>query len=394
MQQAKSSRKGLFVFIVFLFWFANYVFVPTFSVYCQGAGATLAVVGVIASAYGLSQLIARVPLGILSDALGRRKIFIMTLGFISLIIAPACMALFPHTASLFFMRLLTGLSASAWVCFTVLFSSYFKPEDGPKAIAIMNTTSVAGQLVANFSGGIIADKAGAAAPFWVATAAAVIGLGLSFLIVEKRAAVHVKPDPKGLIAVGKNKSLVTVSLLAALSQFIAFGAAITFTPLLAKELGASDTQLGILSTCLSLAGVPASYLAGSYLMKRLGYKNVIVACLGVTTLLCIAYPFAKDIMVLYLIQLIFGFVRMLMFTIQMGMSIQSTDPAKRGSAMGFFQAVYSLGIFFGPLVMGYICDGFGLLVSFLFTAVLALAGVIASLFFLEGKKKERPARQA
>ena len=85
------------------------VHLPT---YCQAAGASVAAVGMIASAYGLSQLLVRVPLGIVSDRIGRRKAFIVALGFGCLGVGAIAMAMFPTPAILFLGRLFTGISAS------------------------------------------------------------------------------------------------------------------------------------------------------------------------------------------------------------------------------------------------------------------------------------------
>ena len=54
----------------------------------------------------------------------------------------------------------------------------------------------------------------------------------------------------------------------------------------------------------------------------------------------------------YLVQFLSGFARNLVFPICMNLSIAGVEDTRKGSAMGFFQALYSLGIFLGPLAIG------------------------------------------
>lgn len=64
LKRSNVFQKNLFVVVAVIFWIGNYFFVSTFPTYCQAAGASVAAVGMIASAYGLSQLLVRVPLGL------------------------------------------------------------------------------------------------------------------------------------------------------------------------------------------------------------------------------------------------------------------------------------------------------------------------------------------
>ncbi|HET7769654.1 MAG TPA: MFS transporter, partial [Chloroflexota bacterium] len=61
----------------FLFWVSLYFYVPILPVYAQGMGASLSIVGVMLSAYGVMQLLLRIPTGLASDALGSRKPFVV-----------------------------------------------------------------------------------------------------------------------------------------------------------------------------------------------------------------------------------------------------------------------------------------------------------------------------
>ena len=67
----------LFAGAVFLLWFSQYVFVPTLPEYLRDKVGSLAVVGAVLAMYGLWQVVVRLPLGILIDAVGRQKLFLL-----------------------------------------------------------------------------------------------------------------------------------------------------------------------------------------------------------------------------------------------------------------------------------------------------------------------------
>lgn len=90
---------------VFFFWFSQYTYVPNLSAYLRELGASLTLIGIVTGSYGFTQMLARIPLGILSDRIGRRKIFVSA-GFLLSLTANILFLLFrrfcpsDHTAGL------------------------------------------------------------------------------------------------------------------------------------------------------------------------------------------------------------------------------------------------------------------------------------------------------
>jgi len=70
-----SARKHIILFsiVTFFFWASLYLYVPILPVYAQSTGASLTVVGTIVAAYAIPQMLFRIPIGILFDAINRRK---------------------------------------------------------------------------------------------------------------------------------------------------------------------------------------------------------------------------------------------------------------------------------------------------------------------------------
>ncbi|MGB4141598.1 MAG: MFS transporter, partial [Limnochordia bacterium] len=235
---------SLFILVTLVYWFAMYVYMPILTPYAESMGASLSMIGLILGSYGFTQMLIRIPLGIYSDRIGRRKVFV--------VLGVACSAISciglgiastPWLALLF--RGLAGVAAAAWVVFTVMYASFYPPEHSGKAMAVIMFYTSVGQLVASTLGGFAADAFGYKAPFIIGGAAGLAGTMLSVTIKEP----VVRREPlniDSLMKVGLNPQLLWVSTLALLVQAVTFATIYGFNQSYAASIGASDQQLTIL----------------------------------------------------------------------------------------------------------------------------------------------------
>ncbi|MEE8590579.1 MAG: MFS transporter, partial [Spirochaetia bacterium] len=105
----KKRHLILFTCAVFLFWFSQYVFVPTLPEYLRGIVNSFSVVGAVLAMYGLWQVVVRLPMGILIDAVGRQKLFILG-GFFVCAAGSLLLGTTDTTVGLYLGRSLTGLA--------------------------------------------------------------------------------------------------------------------------------------------------------------------------------------------------------------------------------------------------------------------------------------------
>jgi MFS family permease len=141
-----ASRRNVVLFAlgILCYWAAMYVYVPIFSVYAEVLGARLSMVGLAVGSYGLTQMLTRVPIGIWSDAMGKRR-GIVVAGMLTCAVGAAGLALSPSPPWLVAFRGVMGLAAATWVCSTVLFTSYFPGSDPSVPLSIMSLMSALGQ---------------------------------------------------------------------------------------------------------------------------------------------------------------------------------------------------------------------------------------------------------
>lgn len=377
MMHNEKLKRIIFIITTSLFWFSLYTYVPIFPGYIENSGVSHSMVGIIIGSYGFSQMVIRIPLGILSDRLNKRKLFII-LGIIFSIISGVGLWLFSSAWSMLIFRTLAGVAAASWVTFSVLFSSYFRSDEATKATGYILAANNLGQVLAMFAGSNAAEMFGAKSSFLLAAITAVLAVIAGMFISENKEINRKPVSFKELLSLGKSGNLLIVSILAILTQFIAYATVYGFTPIVAKSLGANSSLLGLLSTLSILPGIPAGALSGSFFARKFGEKKTLLAGYIITAFSCIVIPFVKDFTALVVTQVIGGFGKGVTIPLLMGLSIKNVEENKRGSAMGFFQAIYGLGMFAGPVVVGFISDTVSLDAGFYFTAIIGIiaAGIV------------------
>jgi len=364
---------NLFIAVTLTFWFALYVYMPILTPYIEGLGASLSLVGVILGSYGFMQMLIRIPLGIYSDQIGKRKIFVV-LGVACA--AASCiglgMATNPWLALVF--RGLAGAAVATWVVFTVMYASFYPAERSGKAMAVIMFYSSLGQLAATTLGGIAADTLGYRAPFVLGGAVGLAGVILSARIKE----TPVQKQPlqlRSLLQVGVDPKLLRVGVLALLVQAISFATIYGFNQSYAVSIGASDQQLTLLMLISSLAIALASR-ASDLAAERIGERRMLVISFIIMMLASASVPYTSSMFVLYITQAVNGLGRGLSYPVLLSLSIKTVAPDKRSTAMGFFQALYGVGMTIGPMLAGLVSDLFGMGMGYLSIAFLAIIGCL------------------
>lgn len=378
----KHMAKGriyLIYIVTTLFWFSTYIYTPMLPTYIKSLGASYFLVGLILGCYGVGQMLLRVPIGILSDRLNKRKVFI-SLGLVSLLISSLGMYFFKNPLLILVFRSFSGVASAFWVIFTVLYSSYFAESEATKAMGVLSAFCNGGILLGLLSGGFIVREFSIKVVFIVSVITAVIGLVFSFAISEKR--VERKPiEVKELFMVVHDSNFIAVSVIGVICQFVSFATVYGFTPVVAENLGASDFQIAMLTAISALPSVIGSALSGSFFAKRFGENKTMVYGLILAALSCCIIPFAPNMMILSISQFFGGFGTGTVFPLLMGLSIKNVSGDKRATAMGIFQSVYGLGMFMGPTVVGALSDGIGIRWGFITIGAVALSGVFISMLY-------------
>ena len=374
-----ARRSALFFCIAnFLFWAGLYLYVPILPVHVQSAGTSLYVVGAVVAAYAIPQVLLRIPIGVWADSWGRHKPLVI-IGMVVAALGALGLGLSINPWFMFLSRMTTGIGAAAWVVFAIYFTSYYPPEDSGKAIGLINFVQGGALVAATASGGAVADALGSRPTFYIA---ALLGASALFAMLFSKERLLSKSKTvswKDFPSIATSPILITVSVMGILLQFSIFAGLFGFVPVYAAQIGASHTELGLITT-INLGFSSVGSLIAVWLSDRLGYRATVIWGALLIGGSLFAIPFILQVPALMALQISYGLGRGILMTTLMALSIRGVPHEYRATAMGIFQAVYSIGMLAGPLVSGFLGDNLGL--SSVFSLAASVSILVAALAFL------------
>jgi MFS family permease len=354
IEQTSSTtryRIPLFCMVTLLFWFSMYTCVPILAAYVEHLGASHRIAGLVVGMYGLSQMLLRIPVGVASDRLHKRKLFII-FGFLFSVLAGIGILVKQEVTWILLLRALSGAAAATWVDFTILFTSYYVKEQTTKAIGTISFYNSLGQMLGILSGGYFANAFGWEWAFVLGGAVGMLGMVGSLFIVEKFDADAQKITFQGVREVAGDRTLLTVSFLSILFQVLTFATVFGFTPVFAQSLGATKLDMGLLTFFSTFPTALASLIGARHLAERIGEKNIVLIGFILSGVFTATIPFCGSMWLLMVTQALAGFGRGFTSPVLMSLSIKHMGTDRRATAMGFYQAIYGLGMFAGPVFIG------------------------------------------
>jgi DHA1 family multidrug resistance protein-like MFS transporter len=379
----RRTTIALVAVVGFLYWIGLYLYVPTLPTYVQTKTDNLAMVGTVLSMYGLWQAIIRLPLGIAADWVGRRKPFLLVCMFL---LGLGCYVLgsAEGVTGLLVGRIITGLAAGTWVPLVVLFNSLFPPEETVRATALFNFIGFGGRMLATSITGTLNQIGGYSLAFYLAAGAAGLAILVALPLHERRRSPN-RPSLNSLGRLASRRDVLLPSILAIISNYVAFATTFGFLPILAKQLGATDVTQSMLVS-LNVALTMLSSLLVTSLVKRVGgrflvYSSFVFTAAG-TGLAAVAY----SLPMIFVVQAFLGLGFGIGYSVLMGTSIQQIEDRQRTTAMGLFQSLYSIGMFAGPWVSGILADAMGIRPMLGVTTVACLVPGVLLTRLLDGRQ--------
>lgn len=367
----------LFFIVGVLFFICISSFDPYITPYAMQLGIPVSKIGLVLSIAGAASIVVRFPIGIFAEMFRKRKILVQ-LGLMLTVVCWLLAFLFPSITTLSFGKIADGVTGGTWVLYTVLFASYFKDEDIPKAMGMIQLASTIGPFIGMNIGGTVAKILGYEYSFIVAVIAAIIGWLLLFLIKEQDVVTGV--DARTAWSYGKeqllDKDVWILGLVASVAMMTTYAGRDLLQPLMVHELGGDAVALTILPNLFMIFNSIATALSGILFQKFGLVKTVTVGALGQGAI-AILMPFSPNLITLYVLQAAGGFFFGMTVTVLLALIIMGVRPEVQTSRMGLYQSIYSVGLTVGPIISGYILEATSLKVTYF---ILAAAVIVIGCF--------------
>ncbi|MBQ4289182.1 MAG: MFS transporter [Clostridia bacterium] len=373
-----KKQKILLYIAIALMWFSIYVYTPILSTYCEDLGATYTLVGTVLSSYGFVQMVMRIPIGIFTDLLRRRKV-VMGAGFAFAFFSSLGFFLAEVPTLLIICRALSGLCASTWAIFLISYTSLYPDEKQGKGMGLANSANSIGQVFATLIGGLVAQYIGIKVPFVVGMIAALTGTILLFFVREPQIEQKEKITVRRLVSMLGNFDLVFYSIMAAFLMLALYTGPNGFVTNMLRDLKATDFMLGFASTLAMIPSVFSAALSGTFFKEKLGARNSMILGFVLVAVSILGMGLAKSIFMIIVMLLVNGFAKGLLNSLLNSMAIQKIDKSLKSTGASFYQSVYGIGMTLGPIIAGVISDSFSMMTAFVFAAALMVIPVAAIL---------------
>jgi MFS family permease len=184
-------------------------------------------------------------------------------------------------------------------------------------------------------------------------------------------------------------AILMLTLIVGVS-FLGLGFVMPLRALYGREVGASSTEIGLMTASFLMAGFVASPAIG-WLADRFGYKNVLWIGLLLHGLLMIAYIPAQDPVLLIGLRALEGIASVGVLPPARALMNTLAPRTRQGEALGLLSASQTVGILIGPAVGAILASQAGYTLSFVIASLPLLLAVLVTMLFLprEGKPEQQ-----
>jgi len=310
-------------------------------------GATPTLIGLAVGGYGLSQAALQIPLGMLSDRIGRKPVIIG--GLVVFALGSVIAALGDTIQVVIIGRILQGAGAIS-ATLSALVTDGTREQVRTRSMAIYGVGIGLSFMLALVIGPAIAAYAGVPVLFWMAATLAVVGVGLLRLLpagIEQPAA-----PPEWNLRSALRPDLLRLDFYVFLLHAMLTASFVALPFLLSRKLELPSTthwQLYVGALLVSLAGTIPLILRD----ERQGKESTVVMALVLmlTGLLLLAFVSFSVLPVFVALALFFAGFTFLEAALPARLSILAHG-SERGAMLGVFSSSQFLGIFAGGLIGG------------------------------------------
>ena len=387
LRQSRAAAVALVTFATFIDIVAYSVAVPVLPDLSRKLGASATMIGFLFASFGVTVLAASVPMGAVSDRLGRKGP--MVGGLVALSAATVLFAFSDRLSLLFIARLVQGAAdAVTWVVGFALVADLYGPAERGRIMGLVMSGTGFGFMIGPTLGGWLYEMGGMQVPFLgVAGFALIVALGFIWLeIPSKHADLEVVPFSTVI--------RVPAVMACAAAVVVGGGTIAMFEPMmslhLAEAIGLGPARVGLVFGGAAVASILLHPLAGR-LADRLGSRRLTMV--GLIALACMLPVLGR----------IWNFESAVFFTIlnaaamailvtpSLAYMAEATSAAGVGSfgvAYGVYNFAWAIGLLAGPAAGGMLYELVGFQRLVLLWAPLAILSTLLILLVERRRLRE------
>ncbi len=362
--------------LTFVLYLGAYMRLPLVPLFASDLGATTVQVGMINAGFMVAAAILSLPLGLVSDRLGRRRLILTGMAISGLTSLSLLLVRTPFQVGAIYLFSGVGLA-----CFSPSMMSYVGDVSPPqflgRAYGWYTSSLYLGMAAGPGLGGAIAVGGFRTAFLF---SAAVIAAGLLVggarmptpPVVLRPASLTLASDFREIAG---NRTVLACWVATFFSTY-AWGALFAFFPLYARDAGISVTHTGFIFTCQAAANAVFRIPIG-HLSDRTGKREryIVAGCLLFALFIALVGAFQRTVP-LYLLFVGIGGAMAAAFT-AIGAVLSEAVPTRiRGLAMGGYNTCIYGGFAVSAATLGAVISRFG------FSAGFAVAGGLCALSIL------------
>ena len=370
----------LVVLVIFMDMMVYGLLIPVFPEYAPRLGVDESVLGVIFGVYAAMLFIFSIPMGLLSDRVGRRPLIVV--GMFLLAGATLLFGLSTSIAHLFVARMVQGVSAAAtWSAGLALLADTCDPSRLGERMGVALSAVGLGAVLGPVVGGLLFEYLGYTATF-IVPSVVVACVGMLVLAVPIRTCPQ--EDSRGRAGVLPRRYLIPLAACAATTVAVSetYGVLDPYLPVyLHAAFSASPATIGLVFAVLAVAAAIAQPAAGRIYDRYGGSRYLIGGGLLLSGAAIFAATQAPSLALVAAAILALGITLSCALVPMMPiMSGIYHDQGSQGVAYGMYNTFFSIGLAAGPFAGAALSGRYPLTAIFLLQAgVLAVMGVLGCL---------------
>ncbi|MDV2481515.1 MFS transporter [Methanoculleus sp. Wushi-C6] len=364
---------ALVVLVIFMDMMIYGLLIPVFPEYAPRLGVDESVIGVIFGVYAAMLLLFSIPMGLLSDRVGRRPL--IAAGMLLLALATALFGFSTTVEHLIAARMVQGISAAAtWSVGLALLAETCEPERLGERMGIALSAVGLGTVVGPVIGGLLFEYLGYTATF-VLPAVLVAAVGLAVLAVP----VRICRQERAKMLPGGSLLPLAACAVAVVAVAGTYGVVDPYLPVhLHAAFSASPATIGLVFAVLALAAIIAHPAAGRIYDRRGGSRYLIGGGLLLSALAIAAAMQAPTLALATAAVFVLGVaLSCALIPVMPILAGLYRGRGSQGAAYGLYNTFYSLGLAAGPFAVAALSGRWPLSAIFLLQAgALAVVGLL------------------